>query len=252
MYSSDRSPRSGRLLDPLVPASPGQQYYDDRRRASIQTIRQPLLRPIAPSPHRHGSLGGGGSPTSTRNLIPPPPIFNSRTPPSVHPPIPSVSLSSASYPRRHTSYDIHSHWPGQAAPGGSSSSPFATGGPDYTLPNPASPPVFGADQQLRERLDSYSFGQRRGSVSHQSSRGASPPPREPPGPDAWSLPPPVRMPFRTDPFKPVNSPGSSAAPTRRSSMANIQAMLNPADTAETEEERLAEEGEEMRKRKRRG
>ena len=251
------------------PTSPASLAYDDRRRASIQVLpSQTYARPLAPSPMRHGSIGTARSSPGTGRLgRPPPPAFphpTSPPPPNLQSQIPAVAVEPPPYlPRRHTSADIHStsewlphHDSQQESREPALPNPFSSA---YSSGN-SSIPTNGKDQQLRDKLNSYSFastktanarGREHSSVSQQPSRGSSPPPSylaPPPGSEAsWSQPPPVRMVFR-DVFKNngLSSPGSSGAPSRRSSMANIHNMLNPTDTAEAEGE------EEQRKRKRRG
>ena len=257
-------------------SSPASMAYDDRRRASIQVLpsqQQHHHRPIAPSPIRHGSIGTARSSPVSGRLAPPPPAFSSpATPPlptqTSH--IPAVAVEPPPYiPRRHTSADIQSSnsWPPPPPPLPNDtqepqpSGPFASYASNYmTTPS-------GGDRQIQDKLASYSFGSSNkhsssGSsnnrlpvaISNEPSRGSSPPPPflVPPASENWPAPPPVRMPFR-DVFKNsgVGSPGNSSAPTRRSSMANIHNMLNPADTAEQENED-EHTGDDPRKRKRLG
>ena len=258
------------------PTSPHAMPFDDRRRASIQVLpSQNQHRPLAASPVRHGSFGTARSSPGTSRLAPPPPpsFYQQSTPPlpSHHPQIPAVAVEPPAYlPRRHTSADIHStnewsmHHPHHDNREPALPSPFAA---SYSNGAAPMPPMVGGDRQLQDKLASYSFGgpsqststlpppaQRdRGSVSHQSSRASSPPPPghlAPPqaAEPSWAQPAQVRMPFR-DVWKAsgIASPVSSGAPSRRSSMANIHNMLNPADSLDAEDP-----DEDQRKRKRRG
>lgn len=254
--SHDRSypQRSGEIHT----GSPAPAPYDDRRRASIQVLpSQHHHRPIAPSPIRHGSVTTGRSSPVSSRLAPPPPTFSHpMTPPLSHqaPQIPAVAIEPPPYiPRRHTSADIHSSnsWPPPPSGMSSESQESQPSGPFASYASSYMTGPSGGDRQIQDKLASYSFGsgsnntsgstRQRASISNQPSRGSSPPPppylAPPTADNAWSAPPPIRMPFR-DVFKSsgVGSPGNSSAPTRRSSMANIHNMLNPADTAEAEDE----------------
>lgn len=232
------------------PVSPRQLAQDDARRPPIMggTPRQNSFRPTVPSnlsitPRRYGSTGGEPpepSPSSRRYQNPPPP-------PPPHP-MASLNTPPTNLPRRHTSADIRAHgW--QPAP-----SPFAPGNASAQWPSSPKrgPTVNSEDQRIRDSFSSYSL--QAASQSHSnSSRPGTPPfpsngpgtPGEPTGNWSWGS--------RGEKF---GGPGfgagglfkdNSGPPTRRGSMAHI---LNPAETAEKEEEHEEEMREEDRKRKR--
>lgn len=270
--SNERYPPVARAYETGPPTSPHGMQFDDRRRASIQTLPRPnAYRPLAPSSNRNNSLStAGSSPGSVRGLAPPaPPSLQTHIPTSQHhnTETPTIAIQPPPYiPRRHTSADVLSHdWPSGQEPQ-SGTSPFSGFPQTQTPTNLESLPPFGADQQIREKLASYSFGSNNnaagnfgasgGNLSRHSSRGPSPPTAlAPPSENGWTMPPTARLPLK-DTIRPpggFSSQNSSGPPTRRTSMANIQNMLNPVDTAETEEEEPpAMEGEEARKRKRVG
>lgn len=272
IQSSDRYVPFARAYDPNVPGSPRRLPYDDRRRASIQTLPRPnTYRPLAPSSHRNNSLStANSSPASVRGLAPPqPPMLQTHNhmPQQNQMQTPTIAIQPPPYiPRRHTSADLLTHdWSAEQQPP-NEISPFAGFPQTQTPTHLGSPHAFGADHQIREKLASYSFGSNNnnssgnfaaasGNFSRQSSRGPSPPPALVPhqADNNWALPPSIRMPFK-DVFKSsgLGSQISSGPPTRRSSMANIQNMLNPVETAETEEEDTAFDGDDLRKRKRLG
>lgn len=277
--SNERYPPFSRAYDTGPPISPRRMQFDDRRRASIQTLPRPnTYRPLAPSAIRNNSLStADSSPGSVRGLAPPPPpALHTNTPPQHqhqqqhNAETPSIAIQPPPYiPRRHTSADLLSHdWTSDQQPQ-SATSPFSGFSQTQTPTHMDSlPPFGGADHQIREKLASYSFGAPNnsnsngasnfgasgGSQSRQSSRGPSPPSAlAPPTEAGWTMPTAVRMPFK-DVFRTpgFSSQNSSGPPTRRTSMANIQNMLNPVDTAETEEEEPPVDGDEARKRKRLG
>jgi hypothetical protein len=152
------------------------------------------------------------------------------------------SGNSASPPynlyRRHTSADIRTvGWQPQPPP---AHSPYASGHNSTQWPSsPHRTPVGGGDQQLRDALESYQLPR---GPRQQSSRQGTPPdaPSSTLNPDSgWTLP------GARYPFKGFDTPGP---PTRRSSMAsNVHSLLNPAETAERDDE---DEPDEVRKRKR--
>ncbi len=242
---------------PLSPRQMPQDAGPDSRRGSLAGIsRQAPYKPPVPahlavSPRRFGSIGTGSFSPSARNAAqhqpaPPPP-------PSIQQPSPVGNLGSdlgnnSSPPynmsRRHTSADIRNTpgWPPQL-PGGPAQSPFASGQSSSQWPSsPHRAPIGGGDQQLRAALESYQLPR---GPRQQSSRQSTPPTSGDPAPSTlgadsgWSLPG-ARFPFRG-----IDTPGP---PTRRSSMAsNVHSLLNPAETAERDDE---DEPEDARKRKR--
>jgi hypothetical protein len=248
-FSSSRQYFSNLSLDG-APISPRQLAQDDPRRPSQMggPPRQHAFRPAVPSnlsitPRRYGSIGSspsGPSPSSSRFQAPPPP-------PPPHP-LASVTTPPTNLPRRHTSADIRAHgW--QPTP-----SPFAPGNSSAQWPSSPKrgPTQISEDQRIRDSLSSYSL---QGASHNQasSSRPATPPfvngngnPPESLGNWSWGS-------QRGDKFggSGFGASGllkdSSGPPTRRGSMAHI---LNPAETAERDEEHEEELREEDRKRKR--
>ena len=230
------------LAEPLSPrAGP-----TDERRSSLHAIqpRQSMLRPQGPplshnipsAQRRYGSIG-------TANPLP-----NYQRPfqaqMQLAPPLPQHPLANVSEPgpnmgRRHTSADIRvPGWPGHGqaspVPSGQSSGQWPSSPTQHHLPS---------DQHLRDQLASYEFGRPRQSVSsHQdtpplTSNDTTPSTLSMESNWSWTVgskfPPRVL---------------DSAPQTRRSSMAsNVHSLLNPAETAERDEEDMV--GEE-RKRKR--
>lgn len=214
------------------PVSPRQLAQDDPRRHTLN-VPQPgrtnnFYRPSVPSNlstnarRPYGSFGASTAQTSPSSLRPPPP------PPGPHP------LSNVETPgnlgRRHTAADIRAHgW--QSNPG------------QYPPPNvqwPPSPSRVPEDQRIRESFSSYSLAAATQRGTH--SRPATPPPPFANG-DAfggWSF----GSAGRGD-NKNLAARDGSGPPTRRGSMAHI---LNPADTAEKEED--DPRGDDDRKRKR--
>lgn len=210
------------------PVSPRQLAQDDPRRATLnvpQPNRGGFYRPPVPSTlstarRPYGSFGASTAQTSPSSLRGPP-----APPPGPHP------LSNVETPgnlgRRHTAADIRAHgW--QSSPG-------------YPAPTqwPPSPSRAPEDQRIRDSFSSYSLA---AATQHRPhSRPATPPPPFANG-DAfggWSFGSAGR-----GENKNLSVRDGSGPPTRRSSMAHI---LNPADTAEKEEE---DPREEDRKRKR--
>jgi hypothetical protein len=234
-----------------APVSPRQLAQDDARRPPVMggTPRQNAFRPTVPSnlsitPRRYGSIGtstAGSSPSSQRY----------QAPPSLPPPHPVASLTTppTNLPRRHTSADIRAHgW--QPTP-----SPFAPGNASSQWPSSPKrgPTTSIEDQRIRDSFSTYSL-QAASKTHSNSSRPGTPPfstngngtPGEPSGTWSWGS-------SRGDKF---GSSGlgtgtllkdNSGPPTRRGSMAHI---LNPAETAERDEEHEEELREEDRKRKR--
>lgn len=248
-FSSSRQYFSNLSLDG-APISPRQLAQDDPRRPPVigAAPRQPTFRPAVPSnlsitPRRYGSIGSnpsGSSPSSVRYQAPPPP-------PPPHP-LSAVTTPPTNLPRRHTSADIRAHgW--QPTP-----SPFAPGNASAQWPSSPKrgPTITSEDQRIRDSFSSYSL-QNASQGQANSSRPATPPfangngnPPESLGTWSWGS-------ARGDKFggSGFGSSGllkdSSGPPTRRGSMAHI---LNPAETAERDEEHEEELREEDRKRKR--
>ncbi len=243
-YSGSRQYFSN--IDP-APVSPHQLAQDDPRRNQSMNIppRQHPFRPAVPShlsitPRRYGSIGANttsSSPSSLRYQVPPPP------PPH---PLTAVTSPPTNLPRRHTSADIHAHSWQQPNP-----SPFASGHSSAQYPSSPKPgpTLMNEDQRLRDSLSSYSL--QGASQGHSMSRPATPPFGNANGNgveslNTWSW-------SNSSKFGGSGLPSSgllkdnSGPPTRRGSMAHI---LNPAETAEREEEREEELREEDRKRKR--
>jgi hypothetical protein len=234
-----------------APISPRQLAQDDPRRSTLAVPhRNNFYRPpvssnlsVSVTPRRaFGSFSSSTAQTSPSSLRGPPP-----PPPAPHP-LSNVEPAPSHLTRRHTSADIRAHgWQGQpnhnpypAAPGGPPPPPVGQWPPS---PNRLAP----EDQRIRESFSNYSL-----SAASQQARPHSRPTTPPPpfangisGPDtfgSWSF----------------NSAGgrenknlavrdSSGPPTRRGSMAHI---LNPADTAEREDEDEDPRGDDDRKRKR--
>ncbi|RFU33595.1 hypothetical protein B7463_g2760, partial [Scytalidium lignicola] len=242
-YSGSRQYFSNLSVD-APPISPRQLPQDDSRRApqANSLPRQNFYRPPVPShlsitPRRYGSIGGNtsqSSPSSLRSQVPPPP-------PPPHP-LSSVTSPPPNLARRHTSADIRNVQGWQA-----NTSPFASGqsstqwpsSPKRTLNN------MNEDQRIRESFSSYSLT----AASHgrrDSSRPTTPPFTNGNASDrlnSWSWGSSRdKLGAPTGLFK-----DSSGPPTRRGSMAHI---LNPAETAEQEEEHEEDLREEDRKRKR--
>ncbi|KAF2133203.1 HSF-type DNA-binding domain-containing protein [Dothidotthia symphoricarpi CBS 119687] len=241
------------------PLSPRQMPHDsisESRRGSLANVSRqtPIKAPVPPhlaiSPRRYGSIGTGNySPSSARTPVayqPPPP------PPPPPPTIqhPGASLGSSSSPpynlyRRHTSADIRTHgWQAQPPPPPPAHSPYASGHNSSAWPSsPHRTPIGGGgDQQIRDALEQYQLPR---APRGQSSRQGTPPCMNDNGPsglgadNGWSLPG-ARFPFRG-----IDTPGP---PTRRSSLAsNLHSLLNPAETAERDDE---DDFDDPRKRKR--
>ncbi|PSN72012.1 hypothetical protein BS50DRAFT_241101 [Corynespora cassiicola Philippines] len=241
---------------PLSPRQVPQDNVADQRRGSLAGIsRQAPFKPpvpahIAISPRRYGSIGTGNySPSSARTPAaaahqPPPPP----PPPSIQHPganLGSSGMGNSSSPpynlyRRHTSADIRTHgWQPQPP----SHSPYASGQNSTQWPSsPHRTPIGGGDQQLRDALEQYQLPR---GPRQQSSRQGTPPLTSDTTPSTLSADSGWSLPGARYPFKGIDTPGP---PTRRSSMAsNVHSLLNPAETAEREDE---DDPDEARKRKR--
>lgn len=238
-FSGSRPYFSNLTLD-NAPVSPRQLPQDDPRRAPA---RQNFYRPPVPShlsitPRRYGSIGANtsqSSPSSLRSQVPPPP-------PPPHP-LATVASPPTNLPRRHTSADIR-NVPGWQA----QSSPFASGQSSSQWPSSPKrgPTVFNEEQHIRDNLSSYSLTQASSQARTEGSRPTTPPPYTNGSTiehlNSWSWGSSRDKGGGTGLFK-----DNSGPPTRRGSMAHI---LNPAETAERDEEHEEELREEDRKRKR--
>ncbi|KAL9578995.1 MAG: hypothetical protein Q9212_005365 [Teloschistes hypoglaucus] len=241
---SGRQPHfSNMALD--APVSP-RQVINEERRPSFQGIhakphafRPPIPSHFNTSPRRYGSIGTANHPLPNYHR-PVQPHPHPHQPPTQHP---LASVSSPPGPnlgRRHTSADIRvPGWPGHENPG----SPTASGNSSVHWPSSPHQTPSTSDQNVRDTLASYEFGAPRKSIS---SHQATPPltsdttPSAFSGESGWSFGGPSKFPPRHL---------DSAPQTRRSSMAsNVHSLLNPAETAERDEEDPL--GPDDRKRKR--
>ncbi|RDW78510.1 hypothetical protein BP5796_06362 [Coleophoma crateriformis] len=243
-FSSGRQYFSNLSLE-NPPVSPHQVPQDDPRRTPQvggprhnNFYRPPVPSHLSITPRRYGSIGAGttqSSPSSLRSQQPPPP-------PVPHP-LSSVTSPPTNLPRRHTSADIRNVQGWQA-----NSSPFASG--QSSTQWPSSPKralaTMNEDQRIRDSFSSYSLqGASASSGRNDASRPTTPPPFSNGSGqiehlNSWSWGSQNKTPSGL-------LKDSSGPPTRRGSMAHI---LNPAETAEREEEHEEEMREEDRKRKR--
>ncbi|KAK2624283.1 hypothetical protein QTJ16_006233 [Diplocarpon rosae] len=246
-FSGSRPYFSSLSLD-NSPVSPRQMPQDDSRRPPVlagTAPRQSFSRPPVPShrsltPRRYGSIGANpsqSSPNSLRSHAPPPP------PPPPHP-LATVTSPPSNLARRHTSADIR-NVPGWHA----NLSPFASG--QSSAHWSASPKrglaQLSEEQHIRDSFSSYSLTT---AWSHSRTEGSSRPTTPPFSNgntadhlNSWSW-----YPGGSRDKGPSSLFGNnSGPPTRRGSMAHI---LNPAETAERDEEHAEDLREEDRKRKR--
>jgi hypothetical protein len=232
---------SALTLDP-APLSPRQIPQDDPRRQVNNPRQASFFRPPVPPhlampPRRYGSVGtanANSSPGSLRPQVPTP------AQPVQHP-LASVSSPPAHLPRRHTSADIRLH--GWQGPGGS---PFGSGQSSTQWPSSPNrtPNANDNHQQVRDVLEQYQIPGPRASFS---SRQTTPPLTNDNTPSTTSAESSWSFAGSKFPAKTTDTPGP---PTRRSSMAsNVHSLLNPAETAERDEEDV-EAMNEDRKRKR--
>lgn len=263
---SGRQPYFSNMALNAEPLSP-RQVASEERRPSLHAVppRPHAFKPQVPPPHpipmpmpqrRYGSIGTANAlPSYIRPL---PPQAQIHPLPSQHP------LSMVSEPpgpnmgRRHTSADIRvPGWPGHGT-----DSPLASGQSSAHWPSSPTQAPMTSNQHIRDSLASYELGAPRKSFS---SRQATPPlistdtttsTTSMESQSHWSNP----NPFASNP-NPFASGGSklqqfqprhqldSAPQTRRSSMAsNVHSLLNPAETAERDEDEGM--GPDDRKRKR--
>jgi hypothetical protein len=244
---SGRQPYFSNMTLDAAPLSPRQMPFDESRRSSIQMLEPPRLSTIRPSmsshapvsPRRLGSVSGQGSSVFTRPPLPPQP------PPQAHP------LSSVASPplppnlaRRHTSADIREHgWPLPNVNG----SPYASGQSSIQWPSSPHHGPQGGDQHIRDQLAQYDMNApRRQTIS---SRQPSPPPLASDTNSSgfngdgvsWSIGGPK--------FPRPGFDLHSAPATRRSSLAsNVHSLLNPAETAERDDEDVGPTDDRKRKR----
>ncbi|KAI9719771.1 MAG: hypothetical protein M1812_003259 [Candelaria pacifica] len=234
---SGRQPYFSNISLDAPPLSPRQTAQDDLRRSSLLGgPRQSFFRPPVPShsavsPRRFGSIGNANAAhTSFRPQAPPQPP----PPPAQHPLASITSPTQSNLARRHTSADIRLQgWPGATV------SPFGSGQSSAPWPSSPNRTVNHENQQVRDILGQYEMN---GPRQSYGSRQTTPPltsdttPSTLSAESGWS--------FSGSKF-PSRTADSSYPPTRRSSMA---LLLNPAETAETEEEE--DSFNEDRKRKR--
>jgi hypothetical protein len=241
-FSASRQYFSNLSLD-NAPVSPRQMAQDDPRRASAMgsnPLRNNYYRPPVPShlsitPRRYGSIGASPSqpsPSSLRSQVPPPP-------PPPHP-LASVASPPTNIPRRHTSADIRNVQGWQA-----NQSPFASGQSSAAIPSSPKrgPLTVSEDQRIRDSFSSYSLANA-SQGRNDISRPTTPPFTNGNTADhlsSWSWS------GSRDKGPSGALKDNSGPPTRRGSMAHI---LNPAETAERDEEHEEELREEDRKRKR--
>ena len=260
---SGRQPYFSNMALNAEPMSP-RQVAADERRPSLHAVppRPHAFKPQAPlppmpvPPRRYGSIGTANAlPSYVRPLQPQTQIHQ---PPSQHP------LSMVSEPpgpnmgRRHTSADIRlPGWPGHGT-----DSPLASGQSSTHWPSSPTHTPMTSDQHIRDSLASYELGAPRKSFSsHQttppltsSDTTTSTVSME----SQWSNPNPFasnpnpfasnQNQFGASKFQPRHQL-DSAPQTRRSSMAsNVHSLLNPAETAERDEDEGM--GPDDRKRKR--
>lgn len=239
-FSGSRPYFSNLSLD-NAPISPRQIPQDDPRRGPpTGGSRNNFYRPPVPShlsitPRRYGSIGANtsqSSPSSLRSQVPPPP-------PAPHP-LSVASSPPTNLPRRHTSADIRNVQGWQNNP-----SPFASGNSSSAYPSSPKrgPTAINEDQRIRDSFSSYSLaGASQG--RNESSRPSTPPFSNGNTTDhlnSWSWG------ASNKGTSSIFRDNNSGPPTRRGSMAHI---LNPAETAERDEEHEEEMREEDRKRKR--
>ena len=240
-FSGSRPYFSNLSLD-NAPVSPRQMPQDDPRRGPpMGGSRNNFYRPPVPShlsitPRRYGSIGAStsqSSPSSLRSQVPPPP-------PPPHP-LSAVSSPPSNLARRHTSADIRNVQGWQNNP-----SPFASGQSSSAYPSSPKrgPTVISEDQRIRDSFSTYSLASA-SQGRNESSRPSTPPFSNGNTADhlnSWSW-----GASRDKGASSIFRDNNSGPPTRRGSMAHI---LNPAETAERDEEHEEEMREEDRKRKR--
>lgn len=243
-FSGSRPYFSNLSLD-NAPVSPRQMPQDDPRRGPPNLgvpPRQNFYKPPFSSqlainpPRRYGSMSASTAQSSPSSLRP-------QAPPLPPPPHPLAVATSppGNLARRHTSADIR-NVPGWQA----NTSPFASGQSSSQWPSSPkrTPTAMNEDQRIRDSFSSYSLTNASSQSRADISRPTTPPFSNGSTADylnSWSWGA-SRDKTPTGLLK-----DSSGPPTRRGSMAHI---LNPAETAERDEEHEEDLREEDRKRKR--
>ena len=245
---SGKQPYFSNMALNAEPVSPRQVAVEERRPSlhafpprptNFRHQAPPASHNIQVPQRRYGSIGTANPlPNYARPLHP-----QTQTPqqPSQHPLSMVQEPPGPNMGRRHTSADIRvPGWPSH-----NHESPMASGQSSAHWPSsPTQPPISG-DQHIRDQLASYELGAPRKSFSsHQTTPPltSSDTIQSTMSMDShWSNP----NPFGSAKFQPRHL--DSAPQTRRSSMAsNVHSLLNPAETAERDEDDLGDD----RKRKR--
>ena len=250
---SGRQPYFSNMAINHEPLSPRQIPMEERRQSlhafpPRSTAFRPQAPPVShnmPMPQRrYGSIGAANPLTNY-----PRPIHNQT---QIHPQPPQHPLSMVSEPpgpnmgRRHTSADIRvPAWPGHHV-----DSPITSGQSSVQWPSSPTQPPMSSDQHIQAQLGSYEFGASRKSFSSSSHQITPPLTSSDTTTSTLSMESQWNNPNPFGGGNKFQQPRlmDSAPPTRRSSMAsNVHSLLNPAETAERDEDDFA--GEE-RKRKR--
>jgi len=245
---SGKQPYFSNMALNAEPVSPRQVPVEEHR-PSLQSFppRPTAFRPQAPPAQHHMSMpqrryGSIGTANPLPNYVRPlHPQTQIPPQPSQHPLAMVQEPPGPNMGRRHTSADIRvPGWPPH-----NHESPMASGQSSAHWPSsPTHAPISG-DQHIRDQLASYELGGPRKSCSSQQT---TPPltsndttPSTLSMDSHWSNP----NPFGGSKFQPRHL--DSAPQTRRSSMAsNVHSLLNPAETAERDEDEFGDD----RKRKR--
>lgn len=246
---SGKQPYFSNMALNTEPVSPRQMPTEERR-PSIPTFPPranafrpqppPAQHPMPASQRRYGSIGTANPPLPNY-ARPLHPHAQASHQPSQHPLSMVQEPPGPNVGRRHTSADIRvPGWPPHAH-----ESPIASGHSSGHWPSsPTHVPISG-DQHIREQLASYELGAPRKSCSsHQTTpplTSSDTTPSTMSMESHWSNP----NPFGASKFQTRHL--DSAPQTRRSSMAsNVHSLLNPAETAERDEDDFGDD----RKRKR--
>ncbi|MCJ1277632.1 hypothetical protein MMC21_005446 [Puttea exsequens] len=232
------------------PLSPRQGAMEERRpslqafppRPTAFRVQAPPATHMQVPQRRYGSIGTANAmPNYTRPVHTHTQIQQQ---PSPHPLSMVQEPPGPNMGRRHTSADIRvPGWPGH-----NTGSPPASGQSSVHWPSSPTQPGMSGDQHLQAQLGSYEFGASRKSFVVSQHQTTPPLTGHDPAPSAmeshWNNPNPFGGGGKFQQSRLMDS----APPTRRSSMAsNVHSLLNPAETAERDEDDFA--GEE-RKRKR--
>lgn len=227
------------------PLSPRGYGFSDSRRSSIQMSEppppfgsRPPMPPIPPqfssassssTPRRFGSISvANTSPGFSKPALP--------NPAQPHP-LSNVTSPPANLARRHTSADIREHWPP-----GTNGSPFEQANSTVQWqPSSPSQPSEGSstDQQLQNQLANYQInGSRRSTITPADVESIPPSLQQNDGPNPAGLGVGnVSWGVGVSKFPRPSFEQHSAPATRRSSMAsNVHSLLNPAVTAERDDE----------------